>query len=159
MLLLVVVLCSCEEEKCYINNYFNVTSYEVEPTNKTPMGIKIDDPLGLLDVHRVDTLVMELEDCLGIRLKVECITIKVPLDIYKSPCTGVWLFECVIDPQLCIDKGLIPTSECPCNCRSAIQDDNVIVVTPTLETLKGELTRLMTGISNPWIYEDISVCL
>ena len=159
LLTIIVILPKCIDNQCYFSGFQNVTSYEVSQTGVTAKGIKLDDPNGLLNVEKLDSFVTQVEKCLDIMIKSNCITVKVPLDLYQSPCTGKLLFPCSIDEQICRDKGLEPTKECPCNCRGAIQDENIIVIEPTLEIFKGELVQIMTGISNPWTHLRTSRCL
>lgn len=158
-LILLLLLSSCHNNDCYLNNYSNITNYKVKITRHTPNGIALDDPGNLLDDEEIDRVVNEVEECLGRGVKKNCLIIKIPKDFYISPCSGKLLFPCNINKQICIDKGLEVSEECPCHCRSIIQDENYIITTPDLENFKGELVRMITGINNPWINEDVSMCL
>jgi hypothetical protein len=150
---------SCGEDSCYTYNFINITAYEFKETAKTKLGITVSDYSGRLDLDLLDKKVLELENCLNMSIDYSCVSVLVPPDFYMSRCSGQELFPCDIDPQICIDKGLIPTEECPCACRGAIQNDFIIVTTPDTVTFKGELTRLITGINNPWLDSRLVVCI
>lgn len=73
-------------------------------------------------------------------------------------CNGqTMVFPCGVDPAACLAKGLEPTVECPCSCRSTIQDSDIIT-TPQLVILAGELIRLATGFNNPWNVPMLESC-
>ena len=73
-------------------------------------------------------------------------------------CDGqTMVFPCGIDPKACVAKGLEPTPECPCSCRSTLQDYDIIT-TPQFQVLAGELVRLTTGFNNPWNVPPLSSC-
>jgi hypothetical protein len=88
----------------------------------------------------------------------------IPPDWYTSKCSGEQLVPSRIDfagcaekgvklPKACQDTDLMkPTKECPCVCnvRAKVQDDWWIVTAPNLKLYKAELTRLVTGIYDPW---------
>lgn len=99
-------------------------------------------------------------DFSGISVLRECLTVKIAPDWYVSHCSEDYMeiFPCDISPQVCIDKGLEITDECPCRCRSAIQDENIVITTPNLYLFRGELARMITGCNNPW-FSPISQCL
>jgi hypothetical protein len=124
----------------------------------SPQGIRVDSSGEQIDLTELDRQTNMLEDCLGIPVNTDCITVKVAPDWYISPCSGQQLFPCNVDDQLCLDKGVELTEECQCNCRAIIQDENTIIVTPDLYLYRTELARMITGINNPWI-EGVSHCL
>jgi hypothetical protein len=74
-----------------------------------------------------------------------CLVIKVPDVWWVSPCTGSQIFECAAPAASCRAKGQEPTDQCPCSCRAAIQNDQVIITAPNLELLPWRLTELLTG--------------
>lgn len=77
---------------------------------------------------------------------------------WRYACDGqTMVFPCGVDPKPCRDKGLEPTPECPCSCRSTIQDSDIIT-TPQLIILAGELVRLTTGFNNPWNVPALENC-
>lgn len=77
---------------------------------------------------------------------------------WRYACDGqTMVFPCGISPQACINKGLEPTPECPCSCRSTIQDSDIIT-TPQLVILAGELIRMTTGFNNPWDVPALAAC-
>lgn len=177
------------EPECYSGYYRNVTSYEVNADRYTQKGIGLDDPIDaghILDADEVDWQVDDLESCLheqfsrnpvissedaknagclktdfsnGFGINRECLIVKVPDDLYRSPCTGRLLFECNVDEQLCRDKGFEPDPNCPCNCRATVQDDNYIITEPRLEVFRAELARIVTSCNNPWVVEQVVGCL
>ena len=156
---LLLQVCGCAGEYCYYYNFTDITNYSFEETGRTLLGISVSDYSGELDLDLVDRKVLELENCLDMSIDYNCVKALVPPDTYISPCSGRELFPCNINPQLCIDKGITPTEECPCACRGAIQDNLIIVTVPSLITFKGELTRLITGINNPWTHEETKNCM
>lgn len=184
--LLFIPSCQPEEECCYDSRLANVTGYDIEADRYTPKGIGIDDPINpefALNATELDGHVDDLEACLnenfllnpviteerghcltwkfpnGLRIKRECLTVKVPDDLYQSPCSDQWLFPCDVDDQYCVAKGIVPTEECPCNCRATVQDNNSIVTNHVLNVFKGELARIITTCNNPWIVPQIMGCL
>ncbi|MFH0752469.1 MAG: hypothetical protein V1914_02620 [archaeon] len=92
-------------------------------------------------------------------VKRDCLVVKVPDDLYESKCSDQMLFPCDVNPQACLDKGVGPTEECPCNCRATVQDDNYIITNPALSVFRGELARIVTTCNNPWIVEQLRGCL
>lgn len=119
----------------------------------------------------IDMATAETQDCridgwdyrtdfVDISVRRECLTVKISPDWRVSTCSEEYMevFPCEINPQVCIDKGLEITDECPCMCRSTIQDENVVVTTPNLYLFRGELARQMTGCNNPW-FGAVSACL
>lgn len=86
-----------------------------------------------------------------------CVKIKIAPDWHLSCDDRYMLFPCNIPIQGCLDKGLTPTPECPCSCRSTIQGSDIIT-TPELVVLSGELVRLITGFNNPWAVEPLKAC-
>ena len=146
---------------CPIRNYHfrNITRYTTRVHVISASGIRVTDELGLLDTDELDRLTLEVEECLGRGMDRDRFEVMVPADVYISPCTGSWLFPCDIDPQLCRDKGVEPTEECPCNCRGAIQNDRIILIAPDLVTYKLELVRLITRVNNPYSVEGLRKCL
>lgn len=86
------------------------------------------------------------------------IKVKIAPDWHYSCDENYMLFPCKIPIQGCLDKGLTPTPECPCSCRSTIQGSDIIT-TPELVILSGELVRLVTGFNNPWKMEPLKDCL
>lgn len=89
-------------------------------------------------------------------VKRECMSVLIAPDSHYG-CSGEQLFPCSVNPQLCIDKGLTITPECPCECRSTIQDNKTIVTTPDMHLYDAELIRLVTGCNMVWI-EGLQEC-
>ncbi len=95
----------------------------------------------------------------GISIRRECITVKVPDDLYTSMDGKRLLFECDVNPQLCKDKGFEDATEETCNCRATVQDDNYVITEPRLEVFRVELARIVTGCNNPYAVTQIKNCL
>lgn len=174
---------------CYHGNYLNITNYKVSIDEYTPKGIGIDQPNNpehKLDPNEIDWLVDHLESCLNenfaknpviseeqaknawcmqkefynpITIKRECISVKVPDDLYHSQCSEQWLFPCNIDQQLCKDKGLNPGGNCPCHCRAMVQDDNVVITNHMLNVFLAETARIVTSCNNTWAVDQITPCV
>jgi hypothetical protein len=159
LVLLLLQVGACGVDSCYDYNFINITDYDFKETGKTLLGISVSDYSGELNLDLIDEKVLELESCLGISIDYGCINVLVPPDTYISPCSDQELFPCTINPQLCLDKGITPTEECLCACRGAIQNNSIIVTVSSLVTFKGELTRLITGVNNPWTNENTKLCM
>ncbi len=95
----------------------------------------------------------------GVQIKRDCITVKIPDDIYTSMDSKRLLFKCDVNPQLCKDKGFEDATEETCNCRATVQDDNYVITEPRLEVFRAELARIVTGCNNPWVVTQIKSCL
>jgi len=157
------------------NIYFaNVTEYPVIPDTYTAKMVQVDTSGLEVNLADIDRRVDEVEQCLTKRfpdgqlsnriiVDAHCrapsflpavnrseLTIKIAPD-WRNGCSGQQVFPCGVDPKYCIAKDITPTAECPCACRSAIQDDTTIVVTPNLYLLKGDLLRIITGCNFPWV--------
>lgn len=178
--------CSCDCYDCYHNYYQNITNYEVNPNTITPGGIQVDTSDFEVDLEEIDRQVDYLENCMqenfsspdfevsgevldqqecwnedlspDIIVRRDCLIVKIAPDWFVSPCSGQQVFECNIRDSVCEDKGLEITDECPCMCRSTIQDENVIITTPDLYLFRGELGRMVTSCNNPW-FEPVNECL
>jgi hypothetical protein len=81
-----------------------------------------------------------------------CLSIQLADDWRYSACTGAQVFPCNVPNASCELKGQTPTADCPCSCRAIIQDNTAIVTAPNLELLPGQLTTMLTGCFNPWVY-------
>lgn len=87
-----------------------------------------------------------------------CWVVKIPND---------WLWSCTEPAQQllnirsgdsgCVEKGLSPTSACPCRYRMIAQD-NAILVPPTALLFKDALVRMSTGCANPWKLPLMAEC-
>ena len=165
---LFLLLSSCGiEAPCYDGRFENVTHYPVNPNHITASGVKVDDVFGV-DLVVLDERVRKIEDCLvevAETVKVmkpewecitlpepkpfnrDCLVIKVVAPIYSS-CSD-WQFIDALAPQeLCDEKGLTATPECPCRWRTAIQDNNVIITPPALYLW--DLVRIYTSCNMIW---------
>ncbi len=95
----------------------------------------------------------------GVQIKRDCITVKVPDDLYTSMDGKRLLFPCDVNPQLCKDKGFEDATKETCNCRATVQDGNYVITEPRLEVFRAELARIVTGCNNPWVITQIKGCL
>lgn len=153
----------------------NVTHYTVNPDRVTPGGVEYQ---GGLDPARLDALTAEVARCLaGVqeptteqRVSLQCLPLPIRRDVdmrsFSVMLAPDWhpscydheqVFACEVDPKLCEEKGLPDDPACPCSCRSATQDDRVIVVTPNLKLYGAELTRLVSGCNNVW-FPPLNAC-
>lgn len=166
------------KESCYENYFQNITEYKINPVYQTPKGIGLDvTDVGIFpELNLIDERVDKIEECIlnvtksitkiepiwqCIRalpvenLKRECIIIKVVQPVY-SKCQSNWNLLPILAPeQLCIEKGIIPTKECPCRWRSVVQDDNVIITPPALYLW--DIVKIYTGCNNFW-YSPFAAC-
>jgi hypothetical protein len=107
----------------------------------------------VVDLAEVDGIVDALEHCLGETIPRECLTVKIALDWYISPCSGAELFPCDIPQTLCKNAS----AECPCRCAGTVQDNTVAVTTPNLASLAHEVTHIVTGLHDPFP-PDVAMC-
>lgn len=173
--LYLLLLLGCREpEWRYDGHFANVTAYSIAPTQMTPQGLNVDASGSWVDLAAIDAKVDAVEQCLqglypdGVlpatmvatghclqnhfspRVHREALVIKVAPNWHVG-CSGEQQFSCAVDPQLCVDKGLVPTVQCPCQCRSAIQDQDIIVTTPDLRMLDHDLIRIVTSCNYIWV--------
>jgi hypothetical protein len=160
VILLFLLLSSCNPTpQCYVGGFLNITDYTFRTNRISTQGISVDDRNFELNLDHLDNKVSELESCLSLSIDRSCFKVLVPTDTYISSCSGQTLFPCAVPPQLCEDKDLVVTEECPCNCQGAIQDDYIIVTVPSMITFKLELTRLISNVNNPYKDPNMKGCL
>lgn len=169
----------CPESAYPFRNFLDLTDYKHPEWKQTAAGVRywapdVDDSLELQ--QSIDAQVEELSACLTHvnprwEVRKDWFEVLVPEDWYCSYCTGEQLIPSAPPCQSCRDKGLsladeccgleTPTELCPCVCnvRAIVQDNRVVVTTPNLKLLKAELTRLVTGVNNPWADADLLPCL
>lgn len=153
VLLLIPFLISCDSNT---NHFLNITDYNIGGEYIiSPGGIKIYPNSNNVDGNLIDKKVDELENCLQVSIDRKSFSVYIPDDWYVSSCSGEQLIPSLVDPKLCEDKGIeieeeckwvkYPTEECPCPCniRSGIQDDTVVITTPNLKLFKMPLTRII----------------
>jgi len=159
----------------YPERFANVTQYAISSSLETPKGIRVDPGHHQVDLAKIDRYVDELEACIGKAIKRDAFAVKFPDDLYISPCTGEELFPCKMPVDVCIKKvvdnhvQLIPGSPCtldelpclpcPCHCRAAIQANAAVITNTKMNLFKAELTRLVTGVNNPWENNYLAKCL
>jgi hypothetical protein len=176
-----ICLWSCEEDKCNHHSLENINPpYEINAALTTPEGIRVDTSGQDVSLEMIDRVVDATERCINDtfpdrlpasitdaswcekeykhHIDRDCITIKIP-NSWSYSCDGTQLLlDRKVDNQLCIDKGLDRDfNECPCQWRSGIQEDNVIVVLPDLYMLPDPIVRYMTSCYNAWI-GDLAKC-
>lgn len=159
------------------------TSYEVNPEFTTKNGIAVDPTGQNISPDLIDGLTDEVENCLieafgfppvipeevmrdsmcvgetfDLPIHRECLTVKIPDDWLLSCDGSQQLLPNIAPRELCEAKGLTPTPECPCRWRAGIQDNQTIVVTPSLYLYKDPLIRIVTGCNNPWGHPILSHC-
>lgn len=153
----------------YLSRLQDVTSYSVSVPSTTPGGVRYG---GALDPAHIDRAVNAVAVCLERfqeptqeqRVAMECLPGVIRRDVDRKA-FDVYLaddwrpacrdpkeqtFPCQIGPQGCLAKGLDPTPECPCMCRSVVQSNRTIITTPNLKLFPAELVRLVTGCNVVW---------
>jgi len=188
-LYLVFVVCGCGNNECYYNFFMNITDYDVDYDNLlfTGSGIQIDSSGYHVDLDALDTRILNIERCLintsnvicplsgedanrfqcsGYNLNTEpflreCMVIKIVKSV-SSKCTPEEGFLPIGAPQeLCDAKGLSRNSECPCRWRTAIQDNNILIVPyeKEVENLNlWDLVRMWSGCNMFWASKELAKC-
>jgi hypothetical protein len=155
------------------------SDYTLNFTYTTPKGIHVDPGNQKFDLDFIDNLVDETENCLAetfgnppvipseirnysncidksfpIPIKRKCLYLKI-VDDWEESClaAGDQVLPILAPGHACMEKGLVPTKDCPCRWRTVVQDRLVIVTTPNLKLFKDSLIRITTGCNNPWIPE------
>lgn len=158
----------------------NFTDYSFVATATTPGGIEIDDPQHQLNIAELDATVANVVSCLSQfkdapmteaeKTEYTCfgtadLTLKyglrvmVPADWHVSACTGYEIFPCKVPDASCEEKGMTPTTSCPCSCRAMIQDNSIIVTAPNLQLFPAQLAQLLTGCEQPWHPGRLLACV
>lgn len=129
----------------------NITEYEItDEAIHLVNGATLDDPhCEVYFVEFMDTI-NQFEECTGFMPKWPCITVKVADNWRRSACTFQQNFPCNRDINECIDNGDFVSDLCPCSCNYAIQNGDIVVVTPDLSGLREGLARIVTGDRDPW---------
>lgn len=163
-------------DDCPNYRYESNFRYENKVEETTPGGVRVDFTGQNLNPTLIDRAAQEVEECLiaqfgnpvvippelmsaascetaqpSLPYRRECLAVKIP-DDWTMNCSGTeQVLPYGAPDQLCRDKGLNPTPECPCRWRVGTQDDHWIVATPNLRLLKAEMVRHFTGCNNAWI--------
>jgi hypothetical protein len=164
------------------NEDADVVSYSVNYDARTPSGIAVDSSgqqVSMQDIDaRVDAVItclaakypqglpadtMKASSCLYSNILVDraSLGVKVAPDwhVTAPECSDVaWggamqVFPCTIDKALCDAKHLNLDPSCPCECRSAVLDNHVIVTTPDLYLFDDALIRVLTSCNDIWTTE------
>ena len=158
MRLLAVLLCvaACRPPPCYPEgNLSNFTSYP-EPGTTAPADQTFAEQVAACLVPLNDTWLSDAEareaECLGPRrIEVrECLRVAEVPDWHLTCDGSEQVFNCSVGPQRCLEKGQVPTPECPCSCRAQIQYNTVVWTTPNRKLLAAYLVTLFTGCLSPW---------
>lgn len=166
-----LVLSGCNP--CPYHNFQSIGHYDIRDyrESRTSSGVKVLVNDQSFDVERVDKAIRELESCLGVTIRRDCLKVLIPDDWWTSPTSGQQLLPLAAPPKLCRDKrldvpdscaGVVkPTTSCPrtCNWRVALQWNQVVVTVPSLVLLKAEVARWHTGVNNVWSDPAIRKCL
>ena len=180
---LLLLHCATDDSCPVVYRYQDQTDYEVNPEFVTPGGIAVDPTGQDVSLTLVDELTDKVENCLieefgdpqllppevvekgrcrgetfALPISRECLTVKVPDDWVLSCDKTQQLLPAPAPDQLCRDKGLHPTPECPCRWRAGIQDHQTIVVTPSFYLYNDPLIRIVTGCNNPWGHPALARC-
>ena len=176
------------DQNCQHYNYANQFNYETDFNQSTPQGIALDLSGQDISPELIDRLVDEVEKCLvenfgnppvlppvvvqdaqcrgktfSLPIDRGCLAVKIPND-WQISCDGtqqvlpISSTVYVAPDELCEAKGLTVTPECPCRWRAGIQDDYILVSTPSLYVFKDPLIRMITGCNNPWGHPALSQC-
>lgn len=164
----------------YIFGEFN--SYQVQADQVTPDGISYDSSGLPIAPELIDRLTREVETCLQasfpdsyIPYEISSVAgcrhqdLELPIDrsSFEVKVVSDWVLSCDQSQQMlpteaggegCIEKGLIPTQECPCHYRAGIACPNKLIVTPSFYLYKDVLTRYITSCVNPWAHPALSSC-
>ena len=181
-IIILTILQGCTIIDCPANLYANITAFDINFDAITQSGIKIDTNNNMVDLGKLDERIDLIESCIlkksvtilpswqCIResqqpLNRDCLGIKIVEPIY-SKCSS-WQFIGARDStgqlvgipaqnELCEEKGLLPTAECPCLWRTTIQNDWTIITPPAMYLW--EIGRVMTSCNNIW-HSDFAECL
>lgn len=164
------------------NSYENVANYTINYNTVTPEGLKVDTSGQEVDLTQIDTQFNNVVSCLtnkfpnGLPTDViaasHCtynntiidkaqLGIKIAPNWHNTPstCGGtagygpMEVFPCNVPNSLCEAKGLMVTPDCPCECRSAVLDNSIVVTTPNLYLLNDALIRILTSCNDIWTSE------
>lgn len=132
-------------------------AYDVKPGAVTKLGIKVDTSGQSVDLDAIDAKVTRVQDCMagvqclqGTPPKARCITIKIASD-WVPNCDGTeQVLQREANPQGCLDKGMVPSSDCPCRYRAGFAGPLTIVTTPNMRAIGGPIATVFTGCDRPW---------
>lgn len=170
----------CGDKHCYNNFYNDVAGYTFNPNLITQKGISIESSF-LVDLLDVDDRVQKITNCVANitllkpiisheeQIAWQCLSREMRLPPYDLSCIGVkimkpvenncsnWQVLPVSAPDsLCIEKGIIPTNECPCRWRSLIINDSIVITTPVVYLW--DVARIITGCNNVW-HSPYAACM
>lgn len=155
---LLVILClfSCRAPPCYPeSNLSNFTDFpEPGPTSLADQDFakQVAACLAPLNDAWLSGTEAREAECLGPRrIEVrECLRVAEVRDWHWSCDGNEQVFTCSVGPQRCLEKGQVPTPDCPCSCRAQIQDNTTVWTTPNRKLLAAYLVTLFTGCLSPW---------
>lgn len=177
------ILINCKGPDCPHYGYTSQFNYQVSYNAITPSGIKVDTSGQLIRLDTIDVLTNEVETCLeknfgspphipqevrnasycvvsdfNLPCDRDCFSVKVPDDWVMSCDGSQQLLPTEAPQELCDAKGLTANPDCPCRWRAGIQNNNIIVTTPSLYLYKDPLIRIITGCNNPWAHTRLAEC-
>lgn len=156
--------------------------YDVRPYLVTASGILVDASGQHVDLELLDRLTDEVVQCLseefpdgnltGVKNGLckrpymntafyrSCLWVKIPNNWVWSCDGSQQLLADLADPQGCINKGLIPTPECPCRWRAllGVRPHLYVVTTPNFYLYKDPLIKFITGCDNVWNVPQFAKC-
>ena len=167
------------ETNCPPNYFQNLIFLTLNPTQVTKSGISVDSTYWV-DLDTLDTRIGQINTCIEAisasivqiteeqrvawgclnrelrqgPFNLSCLSVKV-VDPYPS-CSEWQLLPVSAPDQLCRDKGLTPTPECPCMWRSIVINDYILVTPPALYLW--DVATIFTGCLNLWV-SPYSSCL
>ena len=163
---------NCEAYDYYYHFLGNVTNFVWHHTRTTPGGIDLMDEKNEVNDADIDKIVSEVEECYKTIPELthdqyeaarcwhqanvdgfhrDWIRIMIVPEWHLACGTTEQVFVCDINDWGCLQKGQVPTPECPCYCRAGIQDTNIVMTTPNLKLLRAELVRISTSCNTVWV--------
>lgn len=175
----------CDQNKCPINLYENLTNYKVNINIITQSGFKIDSGDKDINVKIIDQQISKIENCLndlylsgyvpneraecfagGVRptpIDRECLKIKI-VDGIESSISDWKLLPVEAPMELCFQKEqlrALADNNHVCRWRWLIQDDYTLI-TPLShksgEIYLYEIVRIHTGCNGYWFDNELSNC-
>jgi len=176
----------CTTDECLTPHYDWGFDYDVNPTYKTPYGIKVDTTNQALHQNfnsMLDKITQEVEACLAERFpnnslksvyaqaycnsgheftpkaNKKCLEVKVPDDWLWSRNKEQQFINNRAGDKGCLDKGFSQESidKYGCYWRVGLQDGYKIITPPNLYLYKDALVKYITGCDNVW-YSELAVC-
>ena len=148
LIILIFLTVSCYDDCPRIYGK-NITDYKYKPDAVTPQGYKIDTNRQEVDLAKVDCIIEATTTCFSAIDEFEtpdpkCLKIVIADDwFHPSDREDVQIFPCDL-----------PGAQ---GCAGVIQNNQIIIVPPSLDALSHELTHVQTGKGDPFP-EDWQKC-